>query len=366
MFTKPWGRRQTASRYEVLSQFWREAAETEFPQDDRSPGLLGQSGALIRIERLVDRVVGTTQLPFLIESNTSGQWVVKQTPLGRRLREVLPFSSQFSPHYIYSEQATAFLQACWLIGNVYGIDVGQLPPPTVALGLREAEVLNDVVVRIRMSAYEPWYTRASYDRGWEARKRAQTVAEYTADILRYYARTMVVRLDLGYVKEARGSLTIDQVYAHLDRLRYLVDCHPMFDALVGYAWHIEQGERDGYHLHCIFFFDGSKECRDVYKGFEIGGLWQNDITGGAGHYENCNAHKERYPRLGIGMIHRDNAEQCLTAIEVLQYVAKDDGQHLRMKPYGRRIFGTGQAPDLHKKRGRPAAEPTWTDSWRND
>lgn len=359
MFNNQWGRRQTITRAEVLSEFEREASETGFSNDDSPAGLMGQSDALIKIERFVNRVVRTSQPAFLMDWGGVGSLEVMETPIGRRLRDVLPFCNQFSTEYLYSEQPTAFLHACWLIGNVYGIDLARLPSPPVLIGPREAEALNDVVARIRMSASEPWYARAPSDRSWEAGQRAQAAAEYVANIFRYFARTMVVRVDLGYFKEARTGLTIDAVYAHLDRLRYLIDWHPIFVNQVGYGWGVEQGERDGYHIHAFFLFDGSKECRDVHKGFEIGGLWQHDITGGAGHYDNINAHKERYPRLGIGMIHRNNAEQCLTAIEVLQYIAKDDGQHLRIKPHGRRTFGTGQSPDLEAKRGRPAPDANW-------
>lgn len=364
MFGSSFGRQYAASRATILSEFNRDAGETDFESGHGSVWQAGQSGVLIRIERLVNRVLRSTQPAFILNWNwnwngTGGPEVV-ETPIGRRLREVLPFINHFGSGHIYSEQPLAFLHACWLIGSVHGLDLSQLSALPVLLGPREAEALNDVVLRIRMSASEPWYTRIPGDRSYESRQRAQVVADYTANILRYFARTLVVRLDLTYLESARLWLTIDQVYAHLDQLRYLIESrHQAFDGLVGYAWCIEQGESEGYHIHFVFFFDGSKVCWDVRKGFEIGDLWKHDITGGAGHYDNCNAHKERYPRLGIGMIHRDNAEQCLTAIEVLQYIAKDDGQHLRIKPNGRRIFGTGRSPDADIKRGRPAPDAPW-------
>lgn len=359
MFGNHFGRQYAASRSTLLSEFDRDASETDFESDPASLWVAGQSGALIKIERLVNRILRSTQPAFILNWKGTGGPDIVETSIGHRLRDVLPFSSHFGSGHTYSEQPLAFLHACWLIGSVNGLDLSQLPVPPSSLGAREAEALNEVVERIRMSACESWYTRIPGDRNYESRQRAQAVAEYTAGVLRHYARTMVVRLDLSYLESARVGLTIDQVYAHLDQLRYLIDVHPMFECLVGYAWSIEQGEWDGYHLHCIFFFDGSKECRDVYKGFEIGKLWKHTITGGVGHYENCNAHKERYARLAIGMIHRDNAERCLTAIEVLQYIAKDDGQHLRIKPSGRRVFGTGMAPYTSAHPGRPAPQPTW-------
>lgn len=362
MFNNPRDRHQTVTRTNVLSEFERKAIDTGFDHDDCSSGLLGQSGALIRIERFVDRVVHTSKLAFLVDWDAVDSSGVRETHIGRRLRDVLQLCDRFGTKHLYSEQPTAFLKACFQIGNVYGIDWATLPLSPAPIGPLEAEALNDVVELIRMNASASWYTRIPGDRNYESRQRAETVAEYAADILRYYAKTMVVRTDCGYRRDARGSLTIDDVYSHLDHLRYLIASrHPVFENLVGYAWAIEQGERDGYHLHCIFFFNGSIESRDVHKGFEIGKLWKYDITGGKGLYENCNAHKERYTQLGIGMIHRKNAEECYNAIDVAQYLTKDDGQHLRIKPYARRTFGTGQVPDITCKRGRPAAEAPW--SW---
>lgn len=362
MFANSLGRHQAVTRTNVLSEFQREEIDKDFENEDCSSDLLGEAGALIEIERFVNWVTRTSIPAFLIDWNSVGCPRVTETHIGRRLRDVLPLYNKFSPDYIYCEKATAFIHAGLLISNVYRRDVARLPLPPIPLGPMEAEMLNDLIARIRMSANDPWYMRAPGDRSWEARQRAKTIAEYTADILRYYARTMVVRVDLSYLRKARTTLTIDDVYAHLDQLRDRINRgDPVFECLVGYAWAIEHGERDGYHLHCIFFFDGSKESRDEFKGFEIGDLWKYDITGGKGHYDNCNAHKERYTRLGIGMIHRENAEECFNAIEVAQYLTKDDGQHLRIKPYARRAFGTGQAPDITCKRGRPAAKPSW--SW---
>lgn len=118
---------------------------------------------------------------------------------------------------------------------------------------------------------------------------------------------------------------------------------------------IEQGKINGFHIHGIFLFDGSRSCRDVHKGFEIGGLWQ-EITNGLGKYENCNAQKDKYRDLGIGMIHRDVPHEFANAVRVSQYLTKDT-QYLRMKPAGRRVFGTGVAPDPSTKRGRPPTTP---------
>lgn len=325
---------------------------------------VGQAEILIKIERLVGRIASTDSPAFMIQQDRGGRWIPIETALGRRLREFIPYLRMYGSRHQYSEHPLAFLDAGWTVAGFHDIslagDINEAKSAPMAI----AEAMNVMVEKIRMSTKEQWFLRGASDRRYEASYRASVIAQYTRDILRYYARTLVVRLDAGYRIDSRAILTIDQVYAHLDRLLYLKDWHPAFFGLVGYAWSIEQGERDGFHLHLVFFFDGSKVCHDVLKGFEIGSLWKGDITEGAGTFENCNAKKDRYgSELGIGMIHRTAPLECANAIECLQYLSKGgkfqdrDDQFLRIKPVGRRVFGTGYSPDIEQKRGRPAAEP---------
>lgn len=350
------------SRSSILSDYHRDGNEEGYFQyPDESGQLVGQAKALVLVERLVDRIISTHSPAYEIRLNEANEWVAVETALGSRLRKCIPYAGMFDSFHSYTEQPLAFLDACWLMSSVYGIDPAGIMQFQQQMPVRQAEAMNDIVAKIRMSAKEYWFRRGPSDRRYESECRAAVLADYTRDILKYFARTLIVRLDGGYRKESRGFLTIDDVYLHLDHLLYLKDWHPAFYGLVGYAWAIEQGERDGFHLHLAFYFDGSKVCWDVKKGFELGSLWQNDITNGMGTFENCNAHKDRYgDKLGIGMISRSSPEECENAISCIQYLSKGgrflsrDDQFLRIKPKGRHIFGTGYAPDIEFKRGRPA------------
>lgn len=362
MGKKKWGAFPRQNKSEILSEYSRQgdrewSGNSLFLQEQ----FRGQADTLIRIERFVEKVISSTGPAYQLVQDRTGRAEPFETPLGRRLKEILPYVGMFGSYHQYSEHPLAFLDACWMMSSVYGVDLARSATGSSPLDLRWAEVMNAIVERIRMSAREPWFRRATSDRRYEAAYRASVMATYTADILHYYARTLIVRVDVGYRKEARFFLTIDQVYQHLDHLLYLKDSSPIFEGLVGYAWSVEQGERDGFHFHLVFYFDGSKVCRDVYKGFEIGHLWQEVITNGMGTFENCNARKERYGnRLGIGMIHRCFPEECANAIRCLQYLGKGgeflskDDQFLRIRPVGRRAFNAGHAPDEAQKRGRPA------------
>lgn len=350
-----WEKAYRRSRTAILDEYQKEK-ELELIDaiQEEDEAFKGEASVLILMEKLVERVAQGEGAAYEIDFQPNGRGRVRETTLGRRLRRLIRYIGFFDTAHEYSEGPLAFLDACWMLSSVFGDSLSEIALESQPLSLRHAEMLNHIAERIRMSTREYWYQRGVSDRRWTATRRAGVMEEYTERLLRYYARLLIVRLDLQYRKEARVSLTIDQVYAHLDHLMYLKDWHPAFEGLVGYAWVIEQGDRDGYHLHVVFYFDGSKVCRDISKGFQIGELWSYDITKGMGYVENCNARKDRYAAVGIGMIHRDNPEECQNAIMALRYLGKDT-QSLRMKPWGRREFDHGNPPDEALKRGRPPA-----------
>lgn len=277
------------------------------------------------------------------------------------LRDAISLSRYFDSYHDYSEHITAFLHSLWLIGSVYNLDLRKLSDRSSIVSSSEADAMNYVLEKIRMCSMEEWFQRAEYDRRWECRQKAENVRLITEKILLYYSRTMIVRVDFSYKKEASSWITVDHLYNNLDELLRIKNWHAVFQNLVGYAWAIEQGERQGFHMHAAFYFDGSKECRDVYKGFEISELWIGSIANGVGKAHVCNASKENYDEgsLAIGVIDRLDDQACLNAINHIPYIAKDT-QYLRVKPKGRRAFGTGSVPDINLKKGRP---PRRTPSW---
>lgn len=353
MNREQWEKAYRRSRTAILDEYQKEKdIDVVESIQDEDESFKGEANVLILMESLVDKVAKGIGQPYEIGCQSIARSVVRDSALGRRMRRLIRYLGLFDSAHEYSEGPLAFLDACWMLSSIYGDSLAEIALGRQPLSLGQAELLNSIAERIRMSTKEYWYQRGVSDRRWMASRRAGVMEEYTWRLLRYYARVLIVRLDLQYLKEARVYLTIDQAYAHLDHLMYLKDWHPAFWGLVGYAWVIEQGERDGYHLHVVFYFDGSKVCRDIYKGFEIGELWRFEITKGIGYVENCNANKDRYARVGIGMIHRDRQEECENAIMALRYFGKDT-QPLRMKPWGRREFDHGNPPDEASKRGRP-------------
>lgn len=98
------------------------------------------------------------------------------------------------------------------------------------------------------------------------------------------------------------------------------------------------------HFHLIVFYKGSKRCKDVYLVKALGEYWEK-ITDNRGNYWNCNANKDDYWRLGIGMLARDDAEKRKILTEdVVSYLVKSE-QSLRAKKLGKgKCFVRGIMP----------------------
>lgn len=355
------------SRSEVLSEYDKHPSNY---QSRSRINEIGQAELLIQMERLVRQTLSSKEPSFRIEKLPSGQWITRSTSIGRKLTSLLPHLGKFgSVSHQYSEEVLALLDAYWMTLSVFRLNYRGRTLDANNVPIDVAEACNCIADKIRMNAQEAWFRRVGVVCRNETKDRTKSVTRYIRSILGYRARTLVVRIDAGYRKESRAALTIDQVYDHLDKLLYLKDQHSAFNCLTGYSWSMEQGERDGYHLHLAFFFNGSEVCHDIIKGYELGRLWVEQVTEGKGFFENCNASKERYgERLGIGMIHRASEEECANAIDCMAYLTKGGrfsdrtDQYLRMKPLGRRIFGTGLVPSIEEKRGRPSPPAPWLEA----
>ena len=64
--------------------------------------------------------------------------------------------------------------------------------------------------------------------------------------------------DLSEKRVMKGRIALEEVQRDRKHLFGNMKGKPsLFEHLVGYAWRIECGHEAGYHLHVMFFFDGS-------------------------------------------------------------------------------------------------------------
>jgi Inovirus Gp2 len=208
--------------------------------------------------------------------------------------------------------------------------------------------------------------RTLHELVYRARRNQRELTKLINRLFVHHSRLLVVRIDLRYRKDAADVIPLEIVQMHRDKLLTDRRYHPeVFDGLEGYAWGLERGEQEGgLHLHLLAIFHGASRRDDIGIGLDIRDLW-SEITEGYGECYISNFDKKklaREGRLGIGMIHRDEAQLRINLIErVAAYITKKcstfDVQSDRTESGAFRTFGRSWMPKpldtSVPRRGRP-------------
>ena len=282
---------------------------------------LSQSQILMKIECLIQSIAQGKNDDSDLYEQVQGQ--------------LATYLSVYKPDYDYSEHIDAFWQGCHDAGILH---------TNGFINLAQWQLLADSILSTTQTLK---FKRRVSNRRYQTKQNAKSIQQYARELHSRYSRLLVVRVDLYYRADCQHEVGIGEVYEHLAELnasRYRSD---LFEHLEGSAWCLEQGETRGYHIHAIYYFQGSKHQNDWYMASRIGELWE-DVTDGNGTYHSCNTRdeKEKYDNLGtlgVGMIHRTDSVACENAVYVASYLAnyEKEDQYLRMKPKGRRVFATG-------------------------
>jgi hypothetical protein len=164
-------------------------------------------------------------------------------------------------------------------------------------------------------------------------------------------------VDLSYIKDANVSL--EQLEEDLERLNHRMGYAELFDHKVGHLFKIEYGLDKGLHVHCLFFFDGSKRkgSSDWFLAKSIGEYWCDVVVGAYGRYWNCHDDKENYERLGllgIGDIHYTDVLMINNLKQIVEYFCKRQ-QYIKPRDKPKmQLIRSGNLPDTDGvKRGAP-------------
>ena len=165
----------------------------------------------------------------------------------------------------------------------------------------------------------------------------------------------MLRLDFYFPHSQTEQITAGE--AHKVRKRFLNNMrhNELFDDLCALIWKLEYARDRGHHFHFIFLFNGRTRRRDEWIADKIGSLWVSKYTaGGAGTFNNCNRHLNKYKRRGIGMIgHDDVLMREIFVRDVLGYLTKHD-QYLLVKPNKGKTIGRKEMPRVRTSAvGRP-------------
>jgi hypothetical protein len=312
--------------------------------------LFSQHQLLMEIEQLVEYIIATYQ-PIPLIPHSTDQHIGFHEPFYLQvLEELLRLLSVYTPVHDYYGPIRIFWQACRDQGflNIC-TEASQKRYPSKKMTIERVSVLVGLIFKYAKS---PQFTRQVSDRLYEIKQKEEHLRAYATALHAHYARLLVVRVDFCYHPATQHLVTIDDVYRHLDTFMAMKSRNDIFEHEVGYAWVVEEGVTKGYHIHAAFYFLGSKHQNDWFMAQQIGALW-NSITGDLGYFFNCSgssrkAKFEQQGTLGIGMIHRDDPIACNNAIETIAYLAdpEKEGQYLRMKPEGRRMFRMGHSPKV--------------------
>lgn len=290
--------------------------------------LLSESNIVIEIEEIVRKIYMRAY---------DNDYSILRNKITQNIERYL---TTYNPKYLYSECLEAFWSACQESGVLLsGSIVSQ-------------EQLNQMIAAILKYIRTPTFRRAVVDRNYQKKQNMNSIEDYASLLHEKYARLLVIRVDLGYREDNQHLITIEKHYHFLDTLNKERCTNPLFQHLVGHAWCVEQGETKGYHIHAVYYFKGSEHQNDWYKAKQIGELWQH-LTNNLGTYHSCNTpqEKEKYQKndkLGVGMIHRKDSKSRENAVMSVRYLSdvKKLNQYLRIRPKGRRVFGTGMISSL--------------------
>lgn len=222
------------------------------------------------------------------------------------------------------------------------------------------DALNGAVEEIRNQGQSTAFKRRLDRFGRLARKNYQGLLRYQRALSAKYARLLVLRLDLGYLKGSFWPSMSDQVGVdypavkeHRLRLMRYLNKKLTGQCMVGYALKLEYGLEKGYHYHLMVFLDGAKVREDVTISRLIGENWNADVTEGKGLYFNCNGFKGNYKQCGIGMFHHSDLAMLEGLKKAALYITKTDALIQLVVPDGDRTFWKGIVPGASSNRGRP-------------
>lgn len=264
-------------------------------------------------------------------------------------------------HYRPSPHAQRFL---WAFAScAYLCEAGFHQPPTMSRQVAEQTVvdLNQRLTAWYQCMKQPDFAYECNRTRRNSRNNYKSLRNLVDTLFACHSRLTVLRVDLSYTAMDGPYISYETARYHREQLCQQFQNHALFDHLLGYAWKLEWKPRKGFHYHFVFFFDGHQVQEDVIKARLIGELWARSITGGQGHFFNCNRNAENvYHHNALGRIDYHDFEKRRGLDYIARYLTKVD-EYAAMLVTGR-IFQTSPMPDEPEgpRPGRPRQPPaTW-------
>lgn len=195
---------------------------------------------------------------------------------------------------------------------------------------------------------------ANFNRG--EKRGAQSINAFIDSLFERKAKLLLVRVDLYYDRQQKGSTKTDRSFDELIRGRdvFLQKLRRDYRHLFGYLWKLEYKESRGYMLHVLAIFDGNKVQNDIALGNAIGTTWTKlDNTR---VYWNCNADKLKYEGWGtyaVGRVQYTDLDKIDNLKNhVIGHLVKMDPYLIAKMPRRYRTYGKSEIP-IKAVGGRP-------------
>lgn len=311
------------------------------------------------IYRFVEEALNSNEPAFRRTTGRNGREKIEQLPLGRHLEMMPAFTLCLYDEYRHSEHVELFIECCkkqGLMGAYW--DFGRHPyaPSEINPTKLELDEFNDIIELLRKEAKKPKFKERARQRERKCVNNFKSGRDCQNALFEEFSRLLVIRIDLGYAREHAGSITEEQSLADINRfLNNRRGKRTIFSALVGHILKREWGTDKKFHFHLIFYFDGSRVRNDPYLGNLIGEYWKQ-LVGGKGAFFNCNACKNKYKKLGIGMINHYDTEMRNNLLIAMKYLTKKE-QFIHGTKLTSKVFRRCEYPAPRTSRaGRPRKE----------
>jgi len=283
------------------------------------------------IHQYIEKVLATDKPGFLIICDKHGRKTVRELSLGWYYKQIRSFVDRIPPDSKPSRYIGLF-QEC---ANEMGLSLGfTLPGISHGQGVENAERYNAFLdlIRTKAATVAKYIKATKYISNYDKRI-FDRLKKHVDGLFAIYSKLLVVRLDLEYQQKYTGHVTLAQAKKDIGRFVSHRRFHRLFKHCVGFVIAREHGKNGcGFHFHCMLFFDGQKQNRDLYLASAIGkDYWEGYITRIAGdgatlvsrgRHFNCNI--QPYDHNGIGMISHSDEVKRADLLYALVYLTKDD------------------------------------------
>lgn len=307
-----------------------------------------------KIERFVKKVMSTKRLAFDVKQNGE-LWLM---PLSRYYSDMHMMLSAYDKRYEGTPEVNVFFKACYELGFL-GQPTAQTfiyESPRAYCGTkRYAEWFNDLIERIRKLCSKGWYKKKIRQHERRRKKRLAAALQWEHRLFAGKSRHLMMFLTLGYKREYRDEVTLEQFQADLDHLLNNRRSNGLLNGIKEYVWHREEGNYTGLHVHILIAYDGGRKG-DMSISKDICEYWEMVITRGKGHAHSANLYRRNRVKKGqvdcLGQVDQshDITREAIRS-EILPYLSKSD-QLLKKKTSRFRTFGMSQPPEPSGK-GRP-------------